>query len=115
MKRLWNFAFGEKSMVRQAYGQFFLALVLFALIFLPSRVLLQLTFALSVWAIIITAQSFISAAGGNKKLVTILEHIEDIVEKLEKLQIDVEKVEAETANIDVVNADKVEADEIKET
>jgi hypothetical protein len=60
-------------------------------------------------------QSFISAAGGNKKLVTILEHIEDIVEKLEKLQIDVEKVEAETANIDVVNADKVEADEIKET
>ena len=66
-KWIRNCVFGAESLRKQAYIQFVLACCLFPLIFLPNRILLQLTFFLSVWAIIISAQTFISAAEGRKK------------------------------------------------
>jgi len=67
MRRLKEFFFGTNSLLKQAYGQFFLACCLFPLFFLPTRILIQITFFLSIWAIIISAQTFISAAEGRKK------------------------------------------------
>ena len=114
MKRIWYAIFGEQSMLRQAYAQFFLAIALFALFFLPNRILLQLTFILSVWAILITAQGFISAASSNRKLMDIVDKLEDIVDRLEKLQTDVKSVKAETVESDTVEAKTVVADDIEE-
>lgn len=53
-------------MVRQAYVQFILALCLFPLFVLPTRILIQITYFLSVWAIVVTSQAFISAAEARK-------------------------------------------------
>ena len=71
MHRLWcwfrDVFFGVESLRKQAYAQFVLAVCMFPCFFLPTRILIQLTFFLSVWAIIISAQTFISAAEGRKK------------------------------------------------
>lgn len=63
--------FGEDSLLRQAYVQFWISIVLVALIFLPNFILIKMTFFLSCWAITISAQSFIAGAQGNKKLATV--------------------------------------------
>ena len=70
-KHIYELLFGTDSLLKQAHGQFFLALCLFPLIFLPTRLLIQLTYILSVWAIIVSSQTFIAAAKANKKAETI--------------------------------------------
>jgi hypothetical protein len=72
-----NFIFGENSLLRQAYFQFWISIVLLSLIFLPNWILIKATFILSCWAITISAQSFIAGAQANKKLVTMDQSIVD--------------------------------------
>ena len=69
--KVYQLVFGTDSLLRQAHAQFFIAVCLFPLLFLPTRILIQITFLLSVWAIVISAQTFIAAAKANKKAETI--------------------------------------------
>ena len=113
--KLWNLLFGDNSLLRQAYVQFFLALIGgIVTANLPQRIQITIITIISWWAISITAQGFISAASSNKKLTALLEHIEDLVERVAKVEKNVRDVKAETVESDEIHADKISADEIEE-
>jgi hypothetical protein len=63
-----EFLFSTNSLRRQAYVQFFAAIVgLPTSFFLPQHIQIMIIAAISWWAIIISAQTFIAASEANKK------------------------------------------------
>jgi hypothetical protein len=86
-----NFFFGTESLRRQAYIQFFAALIGFPTsFFLPQNIQITVITAISWWAIIISGQTFIAATEANKKA---------------------ENIEAENVSADTIKADHIETGE----